>query len=115
LRASLHLNGAGLALEPVRHVNLVLLVVVAVCQNISTLESLVEVAEDVVDDDNGLCSFLGASDVLLQKVSVSCHWSHKVIRTYMSCNHQFPHKSPSPGIQRIRQEEHCSMACCGLV
>jgi hypothetical protein len=60
---NVHLNGARLALEPVGHVNLVLLLLVAVGENVGTLESLVKVAKDVVDDDNGLCGVRGAGDV----------------------------------------------------
>lgn len=48
------LNGAGLALEKVRDEHLVLGVVVAGRQDVRTLDSLIEVAEDVVDNDNSL-------------------------------------------------------------
>lgn len=61
--ALLHLNGAWAALEPVRNENLVLLVSVAKGKNIGALESLIEVAKDVVDHDNGLLGVYGASDI----------------------------------------------------
>jgi hypothetical protein len=49
----LPLNGARLAVEPVRHKDLVLLVV-ARSEDIGALNRLVEIAKNVVDDDNPL-------------------------------------------------------------
>lgn len=62
-RIDLLLNWAGLALEPVGHEYLILLMVVAEGKNVGTLDGLVKVAEDVIDDDNGLGSVGGASDI----------------------------------------------------
>lgn len=49
----LPLDGAWLALEPIRHEDLVLLGV-AMGENIGALNRLVEVAKDVVDDNDTL-------------------------------------------------------------
>ena len=58
-----HLNGAGLAVEPVGHEDLVLVVVVAGGEDVGALDGLVEEAEDVEDDDDGLGGVLGAGDI----------------------------------------------------
>lgn len=63
VRCCSHLDRARLALEPVRNKDLVLLVIITVRKDICALDSLVEVAEDVVDDENGLGSILGTSNV----------------------------------------------------
>lgn len=60
--AFLHFNGAWLSLEPVRHVDSVLLLV-AVGENVCALDGLVEVSEDIVDDDDGLSRVGGARHV----------------------------------------------------
>lgn len=57
------LNRARLAPKPVRNIDLVLLVSITEGEDISTLDSLVKVAKDVVDDDNGLGSIDGAGDI----------------------------------------------------
>lgn len=62
------LNGAGLALEPVGNEHLVLCVFVALGQDVSALDGLVEVAEDVVDDDDALRRLIGAGDIGLQAI-----------------------------------------------
>lgn len=56
------LNGARLALEPIGHEHLVL-GVVAGGQDVGALDGLVEVAEDVVDDNNALGGIVGAGDI----------------------------------------------------
>lgn len=62
-RINLLLNGAGLALEPVGHEHLILLMFVAEGEDVGTLDGLVKVAKDVIDNDNGLGSVGGASDI----------------------------------------------------
>lgn len=61
------LNGAGLALEPVGHEHLVFGVVTG-GQDVCALDGLVEVAEDVVDDDDALGGIIGAGDIGLQTI-----------------------------------------------
>ncbi len=56
------LDGARLALEPVRDKDLVLLVV-AGGEDIGALDGLVKVAEDVVDDDNSFGGIGRAGDI----------------------------------------------------
>jgi hypothetical protein len=56
-------NRAWLALEPVGHEYLVLLVVVAKGEDVGTLHGLVKVAKDVINDDNGLGGVGGAGDI----------------------------------------------------
>lgn len=56
-------NRARLAPEPVGHEHLILVVIIAIGQDIGSLDSLVKVAKDVVDDDDGLGSVGGASDI----------------------------------------------------
>lgn len=56
-------NRARLALEPVGHEHLVLVVVIAIGQDVGSLDGLVKVAKDVEDDDDGLGSVGGASDI----------------------------------------------------
>jgi hypothetical protein len=62
-------NVNGLALEEVRHEDLVLILVVAGCEDISTLESLVLEAKDVVDNKESFLSVLGASGVGLHAIN----------------------------------------------
>lgn len=62
-RKNVHLNGTGLALEPVGHVDFALLLRVAVGEDVDALDSLVKVAKDVEDDDNGLGGIRGTGDV----------------------------------------------------
>lgn len=57
------LDGAGLALEPIGHHNLVLLMVIGAGQDIGALYGLREVAEDIVNDEDALGCVLRASDV----------------------------------------------------
>lgn len=67
----IHVNGQWFALEPVWHKDLVLLVVIAVREDVGALQRLVEVAEDVEDDHNGLGSVVRTSDIYThQSVSV---------------------------------------------
>ena len=61
------LDGARLALEPVGHEHLVL-GLVAGGQDVGALDSLVEVAEDVVDDHDALGGIIGAGDIGLQAI-----------------------------------------------
>jgi hypothetical protein len=61
-----HLNGAGLSLEPIRDVDLVLLMGIAKGEDIRALKSLVKVAEDIEDDDDCLVGIGRASDVCEQ-------------------------------------------------
>lgn len=58
-------NLGRVALEPVGHVDAVLVLVVAVGEEIGALDSLVEVAKDVVDDNDGVLGVLRARDVRL--------------------------------------------------
>lgn len=62
------LNGARLAFEPIGHEHLVLGVVVAGGQDVGTLNGLVEVAKDVVDDDDALGRLIRAGDIGLQAI-----------------------------------------------
>ncbi len=57
------LNRDWVALEKVRYEDLVLLMVVAGREDVSTLEGLVEVAEDIVDDKYPLLGVVRASRV----------------------------------------------------
>lgn len=56
-------NTGRVALEPIGNQNLVLVLIVAVSQDISTLESLFKIAKDVVDDDNSPRRIRRTSDV----------------------------------------------------
>lgn len=56
-------NVCWVALKPVGHEDLVLLVLVRGGEDIGTLESLREEAEDVVDDQNALFGRRGASGI----------------------------------------------------
>jgi hypothetical protein len=62
-------NVDGLALEKVGHEDLVLVLIVAGCEDIGTLEGLVLEAKDVVDDKEGLLSILRTSGVGLHAVN----------------------------------------------
>jgi len=57
------LNRAGLAEEPVRNEDLVLVVLIAGRENVGALDGLVKVAEDVIDDDNALGGIGRASGI----------------------------------------------------
>lgn len=57
-----------LALEEVGHEDLVLVLLVAGCKDIGTLESLVLEAKNVVDDKNGLLCIAGTSSVGLHAI-----------------------------------------------
>lgn len=61
---NLPLNGAGLALEPVRDKDLVLVVGVAEGEDVGALQGLVKVSKDVVDDYDGLLGVERTGDVL---------------------------------------------------
>lgn len=65
-RIDSHLDGAGVPVEQVGHVDLVLLVLVAVGEDVGALDGLLKVAKDVVDDDNGLVGVGGTGDVCKQ-------------------------------------------------
>lgn len=54
---------AGLAPEPVGHVNPVLDVIIRRRENVGALERLVEITKNVEDEENSLCSISRASDV----------------------------------------------------
>lgn len=54
---------AWLSLEPVGDENLMLLIDVTRCQNIGTLECLVEVTENIVDDYDALFGISWASNI----------------------------------------------------
>lgn len=58
----------GLALEEVRHEDLVLVLLVAGCENIGSLNSLVLEAKDVVDDQESLLCIAGTSGVGLHAI-----------------------------------------------
>lgn len=60
----LPLNGARLALEPVRDKDLVLVVGVTKGEDVGTLHGLVKVSKDVVNDYNGLLGVKRTGDVL---------------------------------------------------
>jgi hypothetical protein len=62
-------NVNGLALEEIGHEDLVLVLIVAGCEDIGTLEGLVLEAKDVVDDKEGLLSILRTSGVGLHPVN----------------------------------------------
>lgn len=66
-----HLNGAGHAVEQVWHEDLVLLVLVAVGEDVCALDGLVKVSEDIIDDDNGLGSISWAGDICCKEHAVS--------------------------------------------
>lgn len=80
----LHLDRARLALEPVRHIDLVLLVVIAVGENIGALDGLVKVSEDVVDNDNSLGCIGRAGDIYPQSVGWPIHSRLAQEETYRS-------------------------------
>lgn len=63
-KGGLPLDWAGLAVEQIRHKHPILGVLVAGGQDVGALDGLVEVAEDVVDDDNALAGIRGAGYVL---------------------------------------------------
>lgn len=58
-------NLGRVALEPVGHVDAVLVLVVAVGEQVGALDGLVKVAKDVVDDNDGMLGVLRARDVRL--------------------------------------------------
>lgn len=60
----------GASVEQVGDVHLVLVVAVAVCEDVGALDGLGEVAKDVVDDDDGIFGVIRTSDVCT-KPSVS--------------------------------------------
>jgi hypothetical protein len=62
-------NVNRLALEKVGHKDLVLVLIVAGCEDISTLESLILEAKDIVDDKESFLSILRTSSVGLHAVN----------------------------------------------
>lgn len=61
----LPLNRARVALKPVRHKHLVLLVLVTVGQDVGALDRLIKVAKDVVDDEDSLGSIRRTSNIYM--------------------------------------------------
>jgi hypothetical protein len=59
----------GLALEKVGHKDLVLILLVAGCEDISTLDGLILEAKDVVDDQDSLLCIAGTSGVGLHAIN----------------------------------------------
>lgn len=123
------LNGSRASLEPIWNENLVFVLRVAVSQDVRTLKGLLKVAEDVVDDQNGLGGIRRTGDVYAAKIRVSVRgaetthtflardanrigsWSKQ---TYMSCSHQYLRRCLWPCSPLLQQGGHCSRACCGL-
>ena len=58
----------GLALEKVRHEDLVLVLLVAGCEDIGTLDGLILEAKDVVDDQDSFLCIAGTSSVGLHAI-----------------------------------------------
>lgn len=71
------LDGAGLALEPVRDEDFVFLRVVRGCEDIGALKCLREEPEDVEDFNYALGGFLWAGDVL--RIDVVSHGMNVVV------------------------------------
>lgn len=106
------LNGARVSLEPVGDEDLVLLFV-AEGEDIGTLNGLVEVAENVVDDDNGLGCVGRAGHVWREFKLVHGNW----VRSWQTdrCGIlQCPRRFPFSCIPWRRLGECCSKRHYGL-
>lgn len=111
-----------MALEPIWHENLVLVVLVRGREDISSLERLREVSEDIVDVKNGFGSigwagYIYATSVKQLKVNDAGGWlrsnEKELCRTYKSSSLQWSHICPWVHIPLIRSGEWNSKLRCG--
>lgn len=77
-------------MEQVWHEDLVLLVLIAVGEDVCALDGLIKVSEDIIDDDNGLSRISRAGDIFYKEHVVSRGYSMSLASlglgnaTYMS-------------------------------
>jgi hypothetical protein len=111
-----------IALEPIWHEDLVLVVLVRGRENISSLERLREVSEDIVDVEDGLGSIGWASDIYAANVKQLKVYDaggrlrsneKELCRTYKSSGPQWFHICPWVHIPWIRSGEWSSKLRCG--
>lgn len=94
-----------LSLKEIGHEDLVLAILVGVCKNIGTLDGLVEVAKDVVDDEDALLCILGTRCIYdhLLDVASPCETC-----TYRSSIHRPGCSRPLLSIPCRQQQGCCS-------